>query len=72
MSDNKLKLGILLPTRGLLMTGERPENADSIIALAERVEEAGLDSVWMGDSLTPSRGWSRSLRWLPWQRGRSG
>ena len=52
MSDNKLKVGVLLPTRGLLMTGDRPQNADSIIALAERVEEAGLDSVWMGDSLT--------------------
>ena len=33
MSDNGPKLGILLPTRGLLMTGNRPQNADSIIAL---------------------------------------
>ncbi len=52
MSDNRPKLGVLLPTRGLLMTGDRPANADSIIALAERAEEGGLDSVWMGDSLT--------------------
>ena len=52
MSDNKPKLGVLLPTRGLLMTGDRPKDASSIIALAERVEEAGLDSVWVGDSLT--------------------
>ena len=52
MTDKKLKLGVLLPTRGLLMTGDRPKDASSIIALAERVEEAGLDSVWVGDSLT--------------------
>ena len=52
MSENRPKLGVLLPTRGLLMTGDRPQNADSVIALAERAEEAGLDSVWMGDSLT--------------------
>ena len=52
MTDKNLKLGILLPTRGLLMTGERPSDASSIIAMAERAEEAGLDSVWVGDSLT--------------------
>ncbi len=52
MSEQKLKLGVLLPTRGLLMTGDRPKDASSIIALAERAEEAGLDSVWVGDSLT--------------------
>ena len=52
MADKKLKLGILLPTRGLLMTEERPSDTYSVISMAERVEEAGLDSVWVGDSLT--------------------
>ena len=52
MADSKLKLGILLPTRGLLMTSTRPDDAGQIISLAERVEDAGLDSVWLGDSLT--------------------
>lgn len=45
------KLGFLLPTRGLLLAEERPESADRIIDLACRAEEAGLDSVWVGDSL---------------------
>ncbi|MCH7736756.1 MAG: LLM class flavin-dependent oxidoreductase [Chloroflexi bacterium] len=42
---------MLLPTRGLLLQGEQPPNMDRIIALAETVEQAGLDSVWVGDSL---------------------
>ena len=51
MTQDKVKLGILLPTRGLLLRGEQPHNMDRIIALAEMVEQAGLDSVWVGDSL---------------------
>ncbi len=46
------RLGFLLPTRGLLLAEERPQSADRIIDLACRAEEAGLDSVWVGDSLT--------------------
>ena len=46
------KLGVLLPTRGLLMAGDHPGHADSILSMAEAVEAAGLDSVWVGDSLT--------------------
>ena len=34
------------------MTDDSPKDADSIISMAEAVEEAGLDSVWVGDSLT--------------------
>ena len=49
---NKLRLGVLLPTRGLVMTGEQPQNLGSILSMAEVVEQAGLDSVWVGDSLT--------------------
>lgn len=52
MRDNKLKLGILLPTRGLLMDPNPAHNANSIFSMAERVDNAGLDSVWVGDSLT--------------------
>ncbi len=48
----KPRLGLLLPTRGLLLAEERPRSADRIIDLACRAEEAGLDSVWVGDSLT--------------------
>ena len=52
MVNKKLKLGILLPTRALLMTERRPSDAHSIIRMAERAEEAGLDSVWAGDTIT--------------------
>ena len=51
MASDRLKLGVLLPTRGLLLTGERPSNAERVMRMAERVEAAGLDSVWVGDSL---------------------
>ena len=52
MAASGVKLGVLLPTRGLLMTEGAPRNAESILSMAERAEEAGLDSVWVGDSLT--------------------
>ena len=51
MKQGKTKIGFLLPTRGLLFGDEQPANADRIIRMAERVEAAGLDSVWVGDSL---------------------
>ncbi|MDP6421259.1 MAG: LLM class flavin-dependent oxidoreductase [SAR202 cluster bacterium] len=47
-----MKFGILLPTRGLLMEGGQPKNIESILSMAETAEAAGLDSVWVGDSLT--------------------
>ena len=47
-----VRLGFLLPTRGILLAEERPQSADRILDLACRAEEAGLDSVWVGDSLT--------------------
>ena len=51
LPDKKVKLGILLPTRGLLLKGEQPVNMERIFELTETVEKAGLDSVWVGDSL---------------------
>lgn len=51
MAGKKIKLGILLPTRGLLLQGKQPPNIERIIGLAETVEQAGLDGVWVGDSL---------------------
>ena len=52
MQLNEVKLGVLLPTRGLVMSGDAPQDADLILSMAGTVEEAGLDSVWVGDSLT--------------------
>ena len=51
MTKEKMKIGILLPTRGLLLRGEQPSNLERIFGLADTVEKAGLDSVWVGDSL---------------------
>jgi alkanesulfonate monooxygenase SsuD/methylene tetrahydromethanopterin reductase-like flavin-dependent oxidoreductase (luciferase family) len=52
MSRLRVKLGVLLPTRGLLLGEDHPKSADLVLNLAQRAEEAGLDSVWVGDSLT--------------------
>jgi probable F420-dependent oxidoreductase len=43
------RIGYLLPTRERVMEG-RPEAA-SLLALAERAESLGFDSIWVGDSL---------------------
>ncbi len=50
-----VKIGLLLGTRGLLMQAQREGravDAAPMLELAERAEAAGLDSVWVGDSLT--------------------
>ena len=52
MSNSKVKLGVLLPTRGILLRDEPPSSAETVLDLAFEVESAGLDSVWVGDSLT--------------------
>ena len=52
MPKTKVKLGVLLPTRGLLLADSPPSNANLVLDLAKKAEEAGLDSVWVGDSLT--------------------
>ncbi|MGZ0188783.1 MAG: LLM class flavin-dependent oxidoreductase, partial [Alphaproteobacteria bacterium] len=44
------KLGYLLPTRESIMEG-RPEAAP-LLTLAEKAEDLGYDSVWIGDSVT--------------------
>jgi alkanesulfonate monooxygenase SsuD/methylene tetrahydromethanopterin reductase-like flavin-dependent oxidoreductase (luciferase family) len=43
------RIGYLLPTRERVMEG-RPETGP-LLALAERAEGLGFDSVWVGDSL---------------------
>lgn len=46
------RLGLLLPTRGLLLREERPASAELVLDLARRAETEGFDSLWVGDSLT--------------------
>jgi alkanesulfonate monooxygenase SsuD/methylene tetrahydromethanopterin reductase-like flavin-dependent oxidoreductase (luciferase family) len=45
-----IRFGVLLPTREAVMSGWRDPAA--IYRLAERAEELGFHSVWVGDSLT--------------------
>ena len=51
-TSGRVKLGYLLPTRGLLLADTPPANADRVLDLARQSEAGGLDSVWVGDSLT--------------------
>ncbi len=43
------KLGYLLPTRERIMAGQH--ETEPMLALAERAENLGFDSLWVGDSL---------------------
>ena len=45
-----MKFGVLLPTREAVMSGRADPSL--LYRLAERAEELGFDSVWVGDSLT--------------------
>jgi alkanesulfonate monooxygenase SsuD/methylene tetrahydromethanopterin reductase-like flavin-dependent oxidoreductase (luciferase family) len=45
-----ISVGYLLPTREGVMSGRH--EAVPVVDLAERAEKAGLDSVWIGDSVT--------------------
>ncbi len=45
-----VQFGVLIPTREAIMSGH-PETAP-LLAMADRAEAAGFDSVWIGDSLT--------------------
>jgi len=66
-----VEFGVLLPTREAVMSG-RPETAP-MLAMAERAEAAGFDSVWIGDSI-PVRtgGMNRSASRSSWptEKGR--
>jgi probable F420-dependent oxidoreductase len=44
------EFGVLLPTREAVMSGRMETNP--LLAMAERAEATGFDSVWIGDSLT--------------------
>ena len=44
-------LGIVLPTRGVVLAGGDSPDARLIVKMARLAEDAGVDSVWVGDSL---------------------
>ena len=50
-TGRSLQLGLLIPTRGILLKGQPVLDPSLLFFMAQRAEEAGLDSVWVGDSL---------------------
>ena len=46
-----MRLGILIPTRGVVMQSARRPPADECWAMAREADEAGFDAVWVGDSV---------------------
>ena len=51
MSEPDLKLGVVLPTRGVVLAGGDDPDAGLIVRMARLAEDAGVDSVWVGDRL---------------------
>jgi len=45
------KIGILLPTRGILLNKEPHIDSTLLFSMASMAEEGGLNSIWVGDSL---------------------
>jgi alkanesulfonate monooxygenase SsuD/methylene tetrahydromethanopterin reductase-like flavin-dependent oxidoreductase (luciferase family) len=48
-NSSNLRIGILLPTREVIMSGRDP---GTVFDLADRAEALGFHSVWVGDSIT--------------------
>jgi len=49
--DPMPRLGIVLPTRAILLQDHSNKDLSSIFRLAQKAEMSGLNSVWVGDSL---------------------
>ncbi len=52
MSGERVQLGVLLPTRGVLFAENGPPDVSPIFRMASKAEEDGYHSVWVGDSVT--------------------
>lgn len=52
MNASDIRLGILLPTRGIFLGQDTQQEARTVLQMAEAAEAHGVDSVWVGDSLT--------------------
>ncbi len=46
-----MRIGILIPTRGVVMTSARRPPVDECWAMARHADLAGYDAVWVGDSV---------------------
>src|SRR3954471_19078519 len=46
-----MRIGVLIPTRGVVMESARRPPNDACWAMARHADEAGYDAVWVGDSV---------------------
>src|SRR5438045_8303263 len=46
-----MRLGVLIPTRGVVMQSARRPAVEECWAMAREADRAGLDAVWVGDSV---------------------
>src|ERR687887_1302306 len=46
-----MRLGILIPTRGVVMQSARRPPVEECWAMAREADQAGFDAVWVGDSV---------------------
>ena len=46
-----MRIGVLVPTRGIVMQSARRPPVDECWTMARRADEAGYDAVWVGDSI---------------------
>jgi alkanesulfonate monooxygenase SsuD/methylene tetrahydromethanopterin reductase-like flavin-dependent oxidoreductase (luciferase family) len=46
-----MRLGILIPTRGVVMQSARRPPVEACWAMARAADEAGFDAIWVGDSV---------------------
>src|SRR5438034_5381059 len=46
-----MRIGILIPTRGIIMQSARRPPVDECWAMARHADAAGYDAVWVGDSV---------------------
>jgi alkanesulfonate monooxygenase SsuD/methylene tetrahydromethanopterin reductase-like flavin-dependent oxidoreductase (luciferase family) len=46
-----MRLGVLIPTRGVVMESARRPPVETCWAMARRADQAGYDAVWVGDSI---------------------
>src|ERR1041384_8078769 len=45
------EVGLLLPTRGIVLKSTKSPDPSEVFALAKKAEQHGYDSVWVGDSV---------------------
>ena len=46
-----MRIGVLIPTRGIVMQSARRPPVDECWAMARHADEHGYDAVWVGDSI---------------------